>query len=129
MSYEKFDELSFGEGREPWLRTWVAAHRWMLSIVVATAVVLAGLGTGGWYLHRQSLLPSPPPDVALPPEVDFVVEPCLKKDPKCTVGTIEQAAELVRGIPEVASSSVIMRAAGPVQQNLDHRGGPAEERG
>ena len=57
MSYEKFDELSFGEEREPWLQTWVAAHWWVFSIAVATAVVLAGLGTGGWYLHRQSLLP------------------------------------------------------------------------
>jgi hypothetical protein len=107
MSYEKFDELSFGEEREPWVQTWVAAHRRMLSIAVATAVVLAGFGTGGWYLHRQSLLPSPPPDVALPPAVGFGVELCLKKNSKCTVGTIEQAAELVRGIPEVASSSVM----------------------
>ncbi|SNR92805.1 hypothetical protein SAMN05216276_1001265 [Streptosporangium subroseum] len=107
MSYEKFDELSFGEGREPWLQAWVAAHRWVLSIAVATAVVLAGLGTGGWYLHRQSLLPSPPPDVALPPAVGFSVEFCLKKNSNCPAGTIEQVAELVRGIPEVASSSVV----------------------
>ncbi|WP_162641415.1 permease-like cell division protein FtsX [Streptosporangium sp. 'caverna'] len=107
MPYEKFDELSFGEEREPWLQTWVTAHRWMLSIAVATAVVLAGLGTGGWYLHRQSLLPSPPPDVALPPAVSFVVELCLKKNSNCTTGTIEQAAEFVRGIPEVASSVVV----------------------
>lgn len=107
MPYERFDELSFGEEREPWLQTWVAAHRRMLSIAVATAVVLAGLGTGGWYLHRQSLLPSPPPNLALPPAVSFVVELCLKKNSNCTEGTIEQAARFVRGIPEVASPIVV----------------------
>jgi hypothetical protein len=107
MPYEKFDELSFGEEHEPWLQTWVAAHRWMLSIAVATAVVLAGLGTGGWYLHRQSLLPSPPPDLAFPPAIGFVVELCLKKNLNCTAGTIEQAAKIVRGVPEVASSIVV----------------------
>ncbi|WP_030912676.1 hypothetical protein [Streptosporangium amethystogenes] len=107
MTYGETDELSFGGEREPRLRTWVAAHRRLLAITVAVAVVVAGLGTGGWYLHRRSLLPSPPPDGALPPAVGFGVLPCLEKSTFCEEGPLEQTAALVRGIPEVASSRVI----------------------
>lgn len=107
MSHGKIDELSFGGERGPRLQPWAAAHRRLLVVTVATAVVLAGLGTGGWYLHRQSLLPSPPPDVAFPPAVGFVVQLCLRKNIGCRAGTIEQTAELVRGIPEVASSRMV----------------------
>ncbi|MER6172743.1 hypothetical protein [Streptosporangium sp. NPDC001681] len=107
MTYGETDELSFGGEREPWLRTWAAAHRRLLAITVAAAVALTGLGTGGWYLYQQSLLPSPPPDVALPPMLGFIVQLCLKEHPSCTAGTIDQVAALVHEIPEVASSAVV----------------------
>ncbi|MEU0477748.1 hypothetical protein ABZ260_00985 [Streptosporangium sp. NPDC006013] len=93
MAYGESDELSFGGEREPRLRIWAAAHRRLLAITVAAAVVPAGLGAGGRYLYRQSLLPSPPPDVALPPVVGFGVQLCLKKDggPTVTRGPITPA--------------------------------------
>lgn len=63
MPETEIDELSFGDDREPWSREWITTHRRLAALLVAVAVALTGLGAGGWYLHRRSLLPSPPPDV------------------------------------------------------------------
>ena len=107
MVYGESDELSFGGEKEPWLRTWVAARRRLIAVTVVVAVVLAGLGAGGWYLDPRSSLPSPPPGGALPPAVGFAVLLCLEKTTFCEEGPLEQTVALVRGIPEVASSRVV----------------------
>ncbi|MFI6453883.1 hypothetical protein ACIBF6_20260 [Streptosporangium amethystogenes] len=62
MAYEESDELSFGGEREPRLRIWAAAHRRLLAITVAAAVVPAGPGAA----RSRTLLGScSPPAVAL----------------------------------------------------------------
>lgn len=66
MSFGETDELGFGDDREPWLPAWIEAHRRLLTIVAAAAVLVAGLGAGGWYLYERSNPLSAPPDVPLP---------------------------------------------------------------
>ncbi|NUP68053.1 MAG: hypothetical protein HOW71_38455 [Nonomuraea sp.] len=107
MPETETDELSFGDDREPWLRTWAEAHRRLAALLVAAVVVLAGLGAGGWYLHQRSLLPSPPPDDPFPEPVGVVVSLCAGEAVGCPKGTADQVMKLVREIPEVVSPRLV----------------------
>lgn len=113
MSYE---ELGFGdepgEPREVRLRTWLEVHGRVLAITVGVAVVLAGLGVGGWYRYQNSLLASPPPNVPLPPALGFEVVLCQDADvcSDAKKGTRLDVEKALAGIPEVAEFTYVTYA-------------------
>ncbi|MER5426071.1 hypothetical protein [Streptosporangium roseum] len=53
------EELAFGDGdpdREPWLRSWTAAH---IRLLIASLTVVSLAGADGRYLYERSWLPQP----------------------------------------------------------------------
>ncbi|WP_405144849.1 permease-like cell division protein FtsX [Sphaerisporangium sp. NBC_01403] len=107
------EELSFGgdPDREPWLRTWVSAHRRLLAVCVAVVVAMGLAGGGGWYLYDRSRKPLPPPDGPWPEQLGFAVGLCGKwsPSPECTPSE-ELAAKkpsgieaALRAVPEIAT--------------------------
>ncbi|MEU1384386.1 MULTISPECIES: hypothetical protein [unclassified Nonomuraea] len=101
------DELSFGDDREPWLRPWIRAHQRTAAMIVAAVLLVAALGGGGWYLHLRSLLPSPPPEGALPVVDGFTVTLCTEGTQGCPRGTAERVLALVRRIPEAVAPTLL----------------------
>ncbi|MFI9589293.1 hypothetical protein [Nonomuraea sp. NPDC052265] len=101
------DELSFGDDREPWLRPWIRAHQRTAAMAVMAVLLVAALGGGGWYPHLRSLLPSPPPDGALPVVDGFTVALCAEGTQGCPQGTAERVLALVRRIPEAVAPTLV----------------------
>ncbi|AWS43040.1 hypothetical protein [Streptosporangium sp. 'caverna'] len=102
------DELSFGSGREPWLRGWALTHRRLIAISAVMAVVLAGGGAAGWYLYRQSLLPSPPPtDLAFSPSINLTVALCPPQIADCPETARDDAVRAVQAVSEISEFTVV----------------------